>query len=210
MMDIATFHAEYDVHTDDRVRLFEIVAGFVGAANVLYAGSYVDIAPSVFFDDVRYVDMDKRAARWFGEQVEVESLVRSKRKKVGRSANAFSFEFAHTDYREALGVEDGTIDLLISLYAGFISEHCTRYLKSGGFLLANNSHGDASLASLSGDYELAAAVTSRDGTYKVVEKQLETYLVPKRGEPPTVESLHASGRGVAFTKPAFAYLFKKL
>ena len=209
-MDIAKFHAEYDVHADDRIRLFEAVAGFVDPGRVLYPGSYVDVAPSVFFDDVQYVDMDKRAARWFSEHEDVESLIRSKREKAGGAASAFAFDFAHTDYREPLGLEGETVDLMISLYAGFISEHCTRYLKSGGYLLANNSHGDASMASLDGDYELAAVVTSRGGTYTVVSHQLEAYFVPKRGEPPTVESLHISGRGVAFKKPAFAYLFKKL
>ncbi len=66
--DVAAFHAENDTQTDHRLHVFDAVSQAVPQGPVLYAGSYVDIAPSVFFDDVRYVDTDKRAARFFSEK----------------------------------------------------------------------------------------------------------------------------------------------
>ena len=38
------------------------------------------------------------------------------------------------------------VDLLVSLYSGPLSGHCTPYLRVGGMLLANASHGDVALA----------------------------------------------------------------
>ena len=207
--DVSEFHSNYDAHPDDRIRLFGAIDGFVTPATVLYPGSYVDIAPSVFFADVHYVDTDKRAKRFFKQHADVAQLIQDKRGKIDRPSSGFAFRFGANDYREPLGIKDGSVDLLISLYAGFVSEHCTRYLSEGGYLLANNSHGDASMASLDPDYELAAVINSRGGVYKVASSNLDTCLIPKRGEPPTIESLHANGRGIAYTKSPFAYIFKR-
>ncbi len=38
------------------------------------------------------------------------------------------------------------VDLIISQYAGFVGQETKRYLKEGGILLCNDSHGDATLA----------------------------------------------------------------
>lgn len=54
-------------------------------------------------------------------------------------------------------------DLLISLYAGFVSEHCTCHLRNGGLLLVNSSHGDAAMASIDDRYRLVGVVSSRAG-----------------------------------------------
>lgn len=95
------------------------------------------------------------------------------------------------------------------LDAGFVSEHCTRYLRPGGILLANNSHGDASLASLDPCYALLGVITVRGGRYRVRTGSLDDYLVPKRGVPPTADELQRINRGIAYTKTPFAYLFRR-
>ncbi len=208
--DVPGFHAAYDHHTDDRVRLFRAVRRAVPSnPRVLYAGSYVDIAPSVWFDDVTYVDMDKRAAKWFTHRADVDDLIRAKREQATSASGAApTWAFHHGDYREPLPIEHGSIDLLVSLYAGFISEHCTRYLRPGGLLLANNSHGDVSMATLDPGYRLQAVVTTAQGDYRVTTADLETYLQPKRGAAPTREELHATHRGIAYTKSPFAYVLQ--
>ena len=53
-------------------------------------------------------------------------------------------------------------------------------------------------------------MTSRSGGYSVTRAQLDSYLVPKRDVAVTREALHASGRGVAYTKSPFAYLFERV
>ena len=207
---VAQFHAEYDIHTNDRVRLFGSIAEIVPhAARVLYPGSYVDIAPSVWFDDVTYVDTDKRAAKFFDQPDEVAALVDAKRRAVDMPTGAASVEFHHLDYQTPLPEADESFDLLVSLYAGFISEHCTNHLRVGGTLLVNPSHGDAAMASIDPRYELTGVLASSDGTYRSTNIDLDTYLVPKKEQTTTIESLHENGRGIGYTRPAFAYLFTR-
>jgi len=177
----------------------------VDAKTVLYPGSYVDIAPSFIWPSVTYVDVDRRAQQFFADGDGVnEALVER-----GVDSDLHDVRFIHDDYTNDLDLAEDTFDLLVSLYAGFISEHCTRYIRPGGFLLVNPSHGDAAMASLDGCYRLRAVVLSQSGRYSVQTDELETYLVPKRNIEVTVELLHDTGRGVAYTKGPFAYLFER-
>ena len=52
-------------------------------------------------------------------------------------------------------------------------------------------------------------VRSRDGNYNITTEDLDTYLVPKSGEKVTREHVHETGRGVAYTRTEFAYLFTR-
>lgn len=193
---------EQDRHRDDRLRLFGAVAGFTGDVPVLYPGSFVDVAASFVFDDVTYVDSDRRAARFFADTTGVEEIIAGHRT---RPTDA-TWRFIGADYRTELDV--GPVGLLASLYAGFVSEHCTRYLRPGGWLLVNPSHGDAALASLDPRYSLAAVVDSRSGRYTVSDRNLESYLVPKRPTEITPDLIRRSGRGIAYTRSPFAYIFR--
>lgn len=204
--DVARFHAEYDTQKDHRLRLFGAIAKLLEPASVLYPGSYVDIAPSVFFDEVRYVDSDKRAPRFF-EQPALSELIADKRTQLQRPMGG-RVSFESRDYRTALSIPDQSVALLISLYAGFISEHCTRYLAPGGHLLVNDSHGDASMASLDAEMHVVGVVLEDGLEYRVSTEELEAYLVPKRGPGPSRASLHQEGRGPNYTRKPFAYLFQ--
>lgn len=64
------------------------------------------------------------------------------------------------------------------------------------------------MATLLGRFQLAAVVNGRGGKYVAGTKNLDDYFISKSGKQPTVESLHAAGRGVAYTKQAYAYLFR--
>lgn len=209
-MDVAAFHADFDRHPDDRIRLFAAVAAIVQPRVVLYPGSYVDIAPSVHFPDVVYVDTDRRAARFFDDHKAVKALVRAKRAHAhGWPDGPMRIDFHHRDYTSDLPLEAESVDLLVSLYAGFVSETCLRYLRPNGHLLVNPSHGDAAMASLDPELRLAAVVTTSNGRYSPRTDNLDRYLVPKRGHPPTVDELHRLGRGIGYTKTPFAYLFER-
>jgi hypothetical protein len=74
----------------------------------------------------------------------------------------------------------------------------------------NPSHGDAAMAPIDPRFQLAGLVVSREGDYSVRSRELDTYLVPKRDVDVTAEFLHESGRGVAYRKAAFAYLFERV
>ncbi len=122
----------------------------VELTRVLYPGSFVDIAPSLVFPSVTYVDTDRRAEQFFADVDGASEIV---------AANATddrprSFTFMARDYRDDLALTEQSFDLLVSLYAGFISEHCTNYLRIGGSLLINSSHCDAAMASIDQRYRL--------------------------------------------------------
>ncbi len=195
-----------DRHRGDRHRLFTAVASFVDVDRVLYPGSYVDISPSFVWPSVTYVDIDRRAGRFFDDRVGVQELL----VEHGVDPASRSVEFIGSDYTDALDLDAVEFDLLISLYAGFISEACTHHLRVGGTLLVNPSHGDAAMASIDPRYRLEAVVTSTSGEYAVDARHLDSHLVPRRDVEVTRESLHASGRGVAYTKSPFAYLFERV
>lgn len=198
--------AKQNQHDGDRLRLFTAVAGHVETSRVLYPGSFVDVAASFVFPAVTYIDVDRRAARFFGDVEGVDEIISANQTGGGTR----SVEFIAGDYRDDLGLTDGSFDLLVSLYAGFVSELCTRYLRVGGFLLADPSHGDAAMASIDDRYGLAAVVTSGTRGYGVDDRDLGTYLVPKKPQPVTVEGLHDLGRGIAYTRSPFAYLFERI
>lgn len=196
-----------DRHQGDRLRLFSAVADAVPAEHVLYPGSFVDVAASFVFGSVTYVDSDRRAARFFADSTGVMEIVGAHR----RQGDVPVVEFVAGDYQSVLDIDDESVDLLVSLYAGFVSEYCTRYLRVGGHLLVNPSHGDAALASIDPRYRLAGVVkTLPANRYRVDTDALDTYLVPKRSVELTSEMLHQLGRGIGYTRSAFAYLFERV
>ncbi len=190
----------------DRTGLFAAVADAVEVDAVLYPGSYVDIAPSFVWPSVTYADIDRRADQFFADEAGVAELLVER----GADPELHAVRFVSASYTRDLDLTSGSFDLLISLYAGFVSEHCTRYLRHGGFLLVNASHGDAAMASLNAQYRLHGVVLSRSGRYSVRTSGLDAYLVPKRDIRVTIELLHETGRGVAYTKSPFAYLFERI
>ena len=196
--------AEQDRHPGDRLRLFRAVGEFIGDASVLYAGSFVDVAASFVFDSVTYVDTNRRAARFFTDTAGVNEIISGNRHAPGEP----DWRFIAGDYRSGLDIPDRSAQLLVSLYAGFVSEHCTRYLQPGGWLLVNPSHGDVAMASLNPRYRLAAVVKARAGKYGISDRDLDSYLIPKRPTEITANLLHERGRGIAYTKSPFAYLFQ--
>lgn len=201
-----TLWAKQDRHVGDRERLFTAVAETVEASTVLYPGSYVDLAPSFVWPAVTYVDVDRRAAQFFGDVDGIQELLAEH----GVDNASHVVRFIGTDYTKSLALDIGAFDLLISLYAGFISEHCTQYLRVGGTLLVNPSHGDVAMASIDPRYRLRGVIAARSGRYSVTSEDPDTYLQPNRDVEVTSESLHASRRGVPYTRSPFAYLFERI
>ena len=193
-------------HPGDRLRLFRAVQAERSIRRALYPGSYVDVALSFVFQDVVYADMDRRAGQFFSDREGVAGIIAGQH---AAPANP-SFRFIQADYNEDLGLTEESFDLLVSLYAGFVSEACTQYLRVGGLLLVNGSHGDAAMAAIDPRYQLMGVVAPSRGGYRVKTSGLQDYLVPKRRTEITREILRETGRGIAYTKPSSAYLFERI
>ncbi len=196
--------SQYRESIGDRSGLFAALAESRPVERALYPGSYVDLSPSTAFPSVTYVDTDARAARFFADT----DLVRAELAGRTRPGAGSEVRFLAADYAGPLDVPDGSMDLVISLFTGPMWEHARRYLRPGGWLLANTSHGDASLAALDPSLRLTAVAHHRGGRYRLVADRLEEYLVPRRPGAVDADRIRSSGRGIGYTRTAFAYLFQ--
>ena len=206
MQDALALYRKYYVDTCyERLGLFTLVADRFPSRSALYPGSFTHVTPAFVYPSACFVDSDRRAVRFFADPA-VRDYVN--RRKV--YAEEPRIRFHRADYVQELPEAEESYDLLISQYAGFVSQHCKQYLKVGGILLANNSHGDASMAWLDQDFALVAAINRRGERFSLVETNLASYFVPKRDHPITREYLERTKRGVAYTRSAYAYAFRRV
>lgn len=190
---------------DERLGLFRLLAGRFGIESGLYPGSFVHITPSFVIPHMVYVDMDKRCKSFFKSE-ETRDFV-NKNKEYEQPS---SYRFHEADFSEGFPERKESFDLLISLYSGFVSKYCGEYLKAGKILVANNSHGDASLAYLDARYEFIGVVKLNGERFNYSEKDLDSYFIPKGNKALDKEKIEKTMQGPAYTKAAYAYVFKKL
>ncbi|GLK25289.1 hypothetical protein GCM10017607_26080 [Microbacterium thalassium] len=197
--------SSYRQSIGDRSAMFAAIASTWDVDTALYPGCYLDLSPSAAIRSVTYLDIDPRAARYFADTELVEAELAARPEARGD----VDVRFLHADYTDPLPLDEGAFDLLISLYAGPVWDHCRRYLRPDGLFLANASHGDASLAALDPTLDLVAAVHHREGRYRLDTADLHRYLVPKNPAAADAALIRRNGRGIAYTRPAFAYLFRR-
>ena len=195
---------------DERRGLFEIARKEFGLERGLYPGCFVHVTPSFYLPRMVYVDSDANAAQFFRTGLAADLVARE---KAYRSEPEITFY--GDDYREPLPVVDASFDLLISQYAGPVSEHCKRYLRPGGILIANNSHGDAGLAHNDDGFELIGVIHRRGTHFTLSTKSLDAYFVPKTVELPEDRTalrahLMELGRGIGYVKSAADYVFRRV
>ncbi len=190
---------------DERVDLFRKLVRKYGIRSALYPGSFVHIAPSFVIPRTVHVDSFREAKTFFADSNTLAYIVQ--RKEYDEEPH---IGFYGSDYNDPFGEEPESFDLLISSYAGFVSPPCKRYLRLGGLLVANDSHGDASMAFLDPDFELIAVANRRGEKFTISETELERYFIPKRAVTVTPQLLRETGKGVAYTKRASSYIFRKI
>ncbi len=202
---LALYTKHYVANSFERLELFKLMAASFAGRRALYPGSFAHLTPAFVYPHTCFVDTDKRAARFFADPA-VRDYVNER--KVYSQEPCIRFHSA--DYVQEIPEAEESYDLLISQYAGFVSQHCKQYLRVGGVLLANNSHGDASMAWLAPDYALVGAINRRAERFSLVESDLASYFVPKRELVVTREYLERTRRGVAYTRRAYAYVFRRV
>ena len=200
------YKKEYIDKIFERKDLFSLLSKNYDINNALYPGSFVHITPSFFIPEVVYIDSDKNAKRFFEDsEFLTKFIIKNKSYK-----NSPSYRFFYQDYSLPIDIPNAYFDLLISQWAGPVSQSCKKYLKPNGFLIVNNSHADAGIAYLDNDYQLISVINLINGKYIFSEKDLDTYFKPKSPKNVTIESLNQSGSGIAYTKKASSYLFKNI
>ena len=202
---LALYQKYFQERQYERLDLFQIIAAKFNIQRALYPGCFVHITPSFVFPDVVYVDNDKQAKQFFSKPEILEFINQN---KVYPQVAQFQFHFA--DYRNRFDEMAGSFNLLISQYAGFVGQHCKHYLKIGGLLLANNSHGDAGIAAIDVDYQLLAVFSLRNGKHRINETNLDEYFVPKSSLQVTKQYLEKLQKGIGYKKTGSVYLFQKV
>lgn len=189
----------------ERQEVFEALKEKYEIESVIYPGSFVHITPSFVFPKAVYIDSDNAAKRFFSNMELVKEIVES-RKVYNQETN---IEFIGQSYNTPIPVRKESFDLLISHYAGIISQPCKKYLKVGGLLLVNNSHADAGVAHLDNDFKLIATINTNRKNL-ISEDKMTSYFIPKKEQEITIESLTISQKGIGYTIKANLYIFKKV
>ncbi|MBN2396076.1 MAG: hypothetical protein JXC36_06410 [Candidatus Atribacteria bacterium] len=190
--------------SDERLELFQIIAERYNIKSGLYPGSFVHITPSFVIPEMVYIDMDKRCPKFFQSGETLSFIEKQKKYEEPASVTFFSADFTST-----IDEKEESFDLLISLYSGFVSEYCLKYIRNNGIVLANNSHGDAPLAFLNNRLDLVAAAKRRGDHFILSEKEPDSYFHTKSGKKLDKEEIKKTMKGAAYTKTAYAYIFRK-
>jgi len=197
------FHVDKE-HTS--IGLFVALNAKYSINKVFYPGSHVHITPSLVFREVIYADSFKNTFKFFEDPETIAFLVANKRYE-----EEAIFRFYQQDYERSFEGLGNDFDLVISQYAGFVGQAVKSYLKIGGLLVCNNSHGDASLASLDPSYQLIAVYKRlADDKFTISAENLEDYMIPKNGVLPIREDIITKRRGIAYTRSPSGYIFKKV
>ncbi len=189
----------------ERLELFNLLLNKFKIKSALYPGCALHITPSFLFPLTIYVDTYSKAKLFFANNGLLEFI--SKHKVY---IDKPIIRFYPLNYKKDLKESHNSFDLLISQYAGFVSKYCKKYLKIGGYLIAKNSHGDASMASISNDYEFFGILNHRNNKYYLSQKNLDQYFIPKKEILITEAYLEKIQRGIGYKKSAGIYLFKRI
>lgn len=202
---IELYHKNYSDKKHSFIGLFEEIKKKYNPKRVLYPGCFVHITPSLVFSDVTYVDSLRNTDKFFKSE-DVGLFIDNNKRYAGKT----KLKFYHQDYTNPLEEKKESFDVVFSLYGGFVGQAVKKYLKSGGILVCNDSHGDASMASIDSDYQLVAVYDIiQDDKVSISDNDLERYLIPKRKQISKDELLKTM-RGVPFTKSPSGYIFKKI
>lgn len=206
LKDIEPVYREFAMNRGKQQALFALVGDSFPIERALYPGSYIDISPSFVFAGVTYVDTDRRARAFFADIAAITRMIQSDRP----DGDPPAIVFHHSNYTDLIDEPDGSFDLLISQFAGFVSRSCSRYLRPGGWLLVNDSHGDAGVTALDPDFQLVATIHDVGNAYRLDTESLDDYFIPRRRTPVTLDLLLSSGKGIRYKRSADAYVFQKI
>lgn len=194
-------YQDYVSKIGNRRGLYKKVIETYDIESVLYPGSHIDIEPSYIIPKVIYVDNFKGTISFFKHIDVIKNYIENNK----HYEEPCSLVFKDKDYREPLDIEP--VDLIISQYAGFVGQATKEYLRTGGILLCNDSHGDATLARFDPDYELIAVVESGN---KITDSGLDKYFTLSKERTVNLDKVRTEMKGPKYNYKAENYLFRKV
>ena len=207
---LATYLANYQCESRSLLWAFRLIAASYPIQRALYPGSHLHLTPSLTFPQVCYIDSAKNIA-----QAITHPAIRQHISAHKDYPQPPIIQCRQQDYRtlqpDPDNHPDEPYDLLISLNAGFISQHCHGSLKPGGLLLANNGHHDASRAQTDPRYQFIAALDHHQ-----LNPDPSPYFRTRRNQPLTPEMVESDAQRPPSkaryrpTQEAQAYLFQRI
>ncbi|WP_028829854.1 hypothetical protein [Proteocatella sphenisci] len=192
---------EYRDKIGNRTELYRIVAKRYGVASALYPGSHIDIAPSLVIPKVIYVDNFKGAINFFKNMEMIKNYIAENKEY----EEPCDIVFRGQDYTGEIDVEP--VDLIISQYAGFVGQATKKYLKKGGILLCNDSHGDATLSRFDDDFEFIGVIGKNN---RIIDTKLDDYFVLPKNKNVDLVKVKEKIKGPKYKLTAENYLFRKI
>lgn len=193
-------YEEYANKLGNRKALYDVVVKKYGIKSAIYPGSHIDITPSLIIPKVLYIDNFKGAIKFFENMDIIKEYLEDNKEYSGTS----EIEFIGEDYSLLLGIKQ--VDLIISQYAGFVGQATKQFLKTGGVLLCNDSHGDATLARFDEDFEFIGIINSEN---KIENNNLENYFILPKEKPIDLKIVKENMKGFKYKVVAENYLFRK-
>lgn len=193
-------YQEYSIKTGNRKALYEVVVNEFSIQSAIYPGSHIDIAPSLVIPRVTYIDNFRGAIKFFKQIDSIKEYVEQNKEY----CNPCAITFIGQDYTQPLNIKE--VDLIISQYAGFVGQATKQYLKVGGILLCNDSHGDATLARFDDDFKLIGIINSKN---KIQTNNLDDYFKLPRGKAVDLSLVQDKIKGLKYEVTAQNYLFLK-
>ena len=186
----------------DRFDLYKNVANFFDIKKALYPGSYIDITPSLYIENVLYIDNYKHTSKFFNDKKSIFYYIDNH--KIYDNSSEVNFLFA--DYISDNLDIDYDFDLIISQYAGFVSFYTKKYLKVGGIILCNDSHWDATLNYLDDSLEFIAVLENDN----LLFNNLSSYFKRSKNKSIDIEEVKRKMKPPRYIINAENYLFRKL
>ncbi|MCA9947184.1 MAG: class I SAM-dependent methyltransferase [Anaerolineales bacterium] len=203
---IETYKKQYVDIGFERAELFKTIARRFACTDVLYPGCSTHITPSFFFPHVVYVDQSPAVAKFFADFEPIQSFVNRKKQYKRRAY----IRFIAQDYTGSLDLQDESFDLLISLYAGSVSQACKGYLKPGGLLLTNHHQDNVTEALNDACFHLKSVVRHTKGGYRFFDEELDAFLPSDRNEVKVKNYLKSTSRGAQYREEVDHYfIFEK-
>lgn len=199
MYDAIEMYKTYVNKIGERTSLYKKVAKTLNVQRAIYPGSHIDISPSLVIPDMIYVDNFKGSIKFFKHLEDINSYINDHKHYKKQSSLAFYGQ----DYNRPIDID--AVDLIISQYAGFVGQATKYLLKDGGFLLANDSHGDATLAYFDDDFEFIGVVNRNN---QIISTHLDKYFILPKSKKVNVDQVYHTMRGPKYTKNAPNYLFR--
>lgn len=201
MEDVVREYEDYQDKIGKRVDLYREISNRFGISKALYPGSHIDISPSFVIPEVVYVDNFRRTIKFFRNLDSIKTWI-DKNKEYDRNCD---ISFFGQDYSAELNIEP--VDLIISQYAGFVGQATKKYLKVGGVLLCNDSHGDATLSRFDDDFKFIGII---DENNLFSDSDLDKYFIMPKGKTVNLIKVKENMCGPKYSKTAPNYIFRKI